>query len=81
VYAELATLRRLRLIVPSAAAALSGGGSGSNGAGGGGGAGGTGNSSADVGEKWCINVSGDWIRDMAKEIGVEVGEWLAGGLD
>jgi hypothetical protein len=35
----------------------------------------------DVGEKWCINVSGDWIEEVAKGIGVEVGDWLTGGLD
>ncbi|OKL57077.1 hypothetical protein UA08_07669 [Talaromyces atroroseus] len=71
IYTELATLRRLRLVVPS--------GSGGGGAGvGGGGAAAT---SADAGEKWCINVSGDWIGELAKGIGVEVGEWLAGGLD
>lgn len=71
VYTELATLRRLRLVVPSSlSSGISSGGSG-----------GMGNLSADLGEKWCINVSGDWIGGMAQEIGVEVGEWLAGGLD
>lgn len=59
VYAELATLRRLRLVVPA----------------------GSGNTTADTGERWCVNVSGDWIGDLAKGVGVEVGEWLAGGLD
>jgi origin recognition complex subunit 5 len=39
------------------------------------------NTTSDDGEKWCVNVSGDWIGEMAKGIGVEVGEWLAGGLD
>jgi origin recognition complex subunit 5 len=68
IYTELATLRRLRLVIPS----------GSGGIGGGAGAAAT---SADAGEKWCINVSGDWIGELAKGIGVEVGEWLAGGLD
>jgi len=70
IYNELATLRRLRLVIPSS---------------GGGGhtivAGGVGTTTADAGEKWCINVSGDWIGELAKGIGVEVGEWLAGGLD
>ncbi|KAJ5115277.1 hypothetical protein NUU61_001036 [Penicillium alfredii] len=67
IYAELATLRRLRLVVPASsagAAAMS-----------------SGNTSADAGDKWCVNVSGDWIGELAKGIGVEVGEWLAGGLD
>ncbi|OQE28862.1 hypothetical protein PENSTE_c003G00597 [Penicillium steckii] len=68
IYAELATLRRLRLVVPA---------SGSHG----GATMGSGNTSADAGEKWCVNVSGDWIGELAKGIGVEVGEWLAGGLD
>lgn len=36
---------------------------------------------ADTGEKWCVNFSGDWIGEMAKGIGIEVGEWLVGGLD
>ncbi|KAL4967996.1 uncharacterized protein BDV14DRAFT_188116 [Aspergillus stella-maris] len=75
IYSELATLRRLRLIVPAAGRAsgsrLGLGSAGVN----------SGNTTADVGEKWCVNVSGDWIGEMAKEIGVEVGEWLAGGLD
>ncbi|RDW70769.1 origin of replication complex subunit 5 family protein [Aspergillus mulundensis] len=75
IYSELATLRRLRLIVPAAGRAsgsrLGLGSAGVN----------SGNTSADVGEKWCVNVSGDWIGEMAKGIGVEVGEWLAGGLD
>ncbi|BDD55806.1 hypothetical protein MPDQ_007952 [Monascus purpureus] len=64
VYTELATLRRLRLVVPAS-----------------GGATGTGTMAVDAGEKWCVNVSGGWIAEMAKGIGVEVGEWLAGGLD
>lgn len=69
IYAELATLRRLRLVVPasghhSGMASMS-----------------SGNTSADAGEKWCVNVSGDWVGELAKGIGVEVGEWLAGGLD
>lgn len=70
IYAELATLRRLRLVVPAgnraglASAGLS-----------------SGNTTADAGEKWCVNVAGDWIGEMAKGVGVEVGEWLAGGLD
>ncbi|KAL4797433.1 origin recognition complex subunit 5 C-terminus-domain-containing protein [Aspergillus venezuelensis] len=75
IYSELATLRRLRLIVPAAGRAsgnrLGLGSAGVN----------SGNTTADVGEKWCVNVSGDWIGEMAKGIGVEVGEWLAGGLD
>ncbi|KAL4741022.1 hypothetical protein BDV11DRAFT_203812 [Aspergillus similis] len=75
VYSELATLRRLRLVVPAAGRAsgsrLGLGSAGVN----------SGNTTADVGEKWCVNVSGDWIGEMAKGIGVEVGEWLAGGLD
>ncbi|KAB8212453.1 hypothetical protein BDV34DRAFT_208221 [Aspergillus parasiticus] len=75
IYAELATLRRLRLVVP-AAGRESGGrmGLGSGGLN-------NGNTTSDAGEKWCVNVSGDWIGEMAKGIGVEVGEWLAGGLD
>lgn len=73
IYAELATLRRLRLVVPAAARDTSGGG--------GGGGSSSGNTSADAGDKWCVNVSGDWIGEVAKEVGVEVGEWLAGGLD
>jgi origin recognition complex subunit 5 len=68
IYTELATLRRLRLVVPASGhvgvASMS-----------------SGNTSADAGEKWCVNVSGDWIGELAKGIGVEVGEWLAGGLD
>ncbi|KAI2674877.1 hypothetical protein CBS147355_6691 [Penicillium roqueforti] len=67
IYAELATLRRLRLVVPAAshnAMATS-----------------SGNTTADAGDKWCVNVSGDWVGELAKGIGVEVGEWLAGGLD
>lgn len=69
IHAELATLRRLRLVVPA-----SGHHAGSASMG-------SGNTSADAGEKWCVNVSGDWIGELAKGIGVEVGEWLAGGLD
>ncbi|KAJ5644602.1 hypothetical protein N7507_010613 [Penicillium longicatenatum] len=69
IYAELATLRRLRLVVPA------------SGHHGGLGTTASGNTSADAGEKWCVNVSGDWIGELAKGIGVEVGEWLAGGLD
>ncbi len=65
IYAELATLRRLRLVVPAS------GHVGFTSA----------NTSADAGEKWCVNVSGDWIGELAKGIGVEVGEWPAGGLD
>jgi origin recognition complex subunit 5 len=68
IYTELATLRRLRLVVPAS------GHSGVSSVG-------SGNTSADAGEKWCVNVSGDWIGELAKGIGVEVGEWLAGGLD
>lgn len=75
IYTELATLRRLRLVVPASARDTSSGGSGS----------GTslssGNTSADAGDKWCVNIPGDWIGEMAKGVGVEVGEWLAGGLD
>ncbi|RAL02399.1 putative RNA-binding protein [Aspergillus ibericus CBS 121593] len=75
IYAELATLRRLRLVVP-AAGRESGGrmGLGSGGLS-------SGNTTSDAGEKWCVNVSGDWIGELAKTVGVEVGEWLAGGLD
>ena len=69
IYAELATLRRLRLVVP-ASSSHAGFASSSSG-----------NTSADAGEKWCVNISGDWIGELAKGIGVEVGEWLAGGLD
>ncbi|GAM40592.1 hypothetical protein TCE0_039f13059 [Talaromyces pinophilus] len=69
IYNELATLRRLRLVVPATG--------GSNNVGGGA----TAMMTADVGEKWAINVSGDWVGELAKGIGVEVGEWLAGGLD
>ncbi|KKA22193.1 Origin recognition complex subunit Orc5 [Rasamsonia emersonii CBS 393.64] len=68
IYAELATLRRLRLVVPA---------SGVNGIG----ASAASGTSADAGEKWCVNISGDWIDELAKGIGVEIGEWLAGGLD
>ncbi|OXV09816.1 hypothetical protein Egran_02421 [Elaphomyces granulatus] len=80
IYSELATLRRLRLVLPASGASAGGGvpvvrGLGAGGATGGGGM------TLDVGEKWCINVSGDWIEEVAKGIGVEVGEWLAGGLD
>ncbi|EAW08455.1 origin of replication complex subunit 5 family protein [Aspergillus clavatus NRRL 1] len=75
IYAELATLRRLRLVVPSAgrdsSSRMGMGASGTS----------SGNTTSDAGEKWCVNVSGDWIGEMAKGIGVEVGEWLAGGLD
>uniref|UniRef100_A0A093V5Q3 Origin recognition complex subunit 5 n=1 Tax=Talaromyces marneffei PM1 TaxID=1077442 RepID=A0A093V5Q3_TALMA len=70
IYNELATLRRLRLVVPAT------GGSSQNVGGGA-----TAMMTADVGEKWSINVSGDWVGELAKGIGVEVGEWLAGGLD
>lgn len=66
IYAELATLRRLRLVVPASGGVASTG---------------SGNTSADAGEKWCVNVSGDWVGELAKGIGVEVGDWLAGGLD
>lgn len=69
IYAELATLRRLRLVVPASGHHVGFASMGS------------GNTSADAGEKWCVNVSGDWIGELAKGIGVEVGEWLAGGLD
>lgn len=72
IYAELATLRRLRLVVPAAARDTGSGGAGGVS---------SGNTSADAGDKWCVNVSGDWIGEVAKEVGVEVGEWLAGGLD
>lgn len=70
IYAELATLRRLRLVVPAANRA----GLGSTGTS-------SGNTSSDTGEKWCVNITGDWIGELAKGVGVEVGEWLAGGLD
>ncbi|PGH23172.1 hypothetical protein AJ80_02809 [Polytolypa hystricis UAMH7299] len=78
-YPELATLQRLRLLVPAGAGGAGGGGS------------------VDVGEKWCLNsgiaVTGatatatagagadEWIAEMARGVGVEVGEWIAGGLD
>ncbi|KAL4915774.1 hypothetical protein BDW62DRAFT_212470 [Aspergillus aurantiobrunneus] len=75
IYSELATLRRLRLVVPAAGRA-----SGSRMGLGSGGVN-SGNTTADFGEKWCVNVPGDWIGEMAKGVGVEVGEWLAGGLD
>ncbi|PGH06001.1 origin recognition complex subunit 5 [Blastomyces parvus] len=68
IYPELATLQRLRLLVPTSSAA-----------------------GVDGAEKWCLNASvavsssstgpSEWIADMAREIGVEVGEYLAGGLD
>ncbi|PGH18868.1 hypothetical protein AJ79_00284 [Helicocarpus griseus UAMH5409] len=68
VYPELATLQRLRLLVPASSAA-----------------------GADGAEKWCLNASvavssssvgpSEWIAEMARGIGVEVGEYLAGGLD
>lgn len=61
IYAELATLWRLRLVVPAVAS--------------------TSMADATGGEKWCINVSGAWVEEIARGIGVEVGEWLAGGLD
>ncbi|CRG86734.1 hypothetical protein PISL3812_03745 [Talaromyces islandicus] len=67
IYGELATLRRLRLVVPSGSANVGGSSATAT--------------SADAGEKWCVNISGDWIGELAKGIGVEVGEWLAGGLD
>ncbi|KAH8691131.1 hypothetical protein BGW36DRAFT_400483 [Talaromyces proteolyticus] len=67
IYTELATLRRLRLVVPSGSANISGSSATTT--------------TADAGEKWCVNISGDWIGDLAKGIGIEVGEWLAGGLD
>ncbi|EED15138.1 origin recognition complex subunit Orc5, putative [Talaromyces stipitatus ATCC 10500] len=70
VYNELATLRRLRLVVPASGGSTQTVGGGA-----------TAVMTADVGEKWCINVSGDWVGELAKGIGVEVGEWLAGGLD
>jgi origin recognition complex subunit 5 len=69
IYAELATLRRLRLVIPA-----SGHGGGVSGIG-------SGNTTADAGDKWSVNVTGEWIGELAKGIGVEVGEWLAGGLD
>lgn len=80
VFAQLATLQRLRLVVPV------GSGSGEGGAGGGGGGAGAG------GEKWYLNVyaggggdgggsTAEWIVEMARGIGVEVGEYIAGGLD
>lgn len=74
VYTELATLRRLRLVVPASGGGRAGVASGAAVAGGS-------STSVDAGEKWCVNVSGDWIGEMARGIGVEVGEWLAGGLD
>ncbi|OJD13245.1 hypothetical protein AJ78_06283 [Emergomyces pasteurianus Ep9510] len=68
VYPELATLQRLRLLVPTSSAV-----------------------GADSAEKWCLNASvavssdstgpSEWIAEMARGIGVEVGEYLAGGLD
>lgn len=85
VYGELATLRRLRLVVPvsgSGSGAGAGAGAGARGgSGGGGGVVGGGSTSVDVGERWCVNVSGGWVGELARGIGVEVGEWLAGGLD
>ncbi|PYH99964.1 hypothetical protein BO71DRAFT_312972 [Aspergillus ellipticus CBS 707.79] len=75
IYAELATLRRLRLVVPAAGRESSSRtGLGSGGLS-------SGNTTSDTGEKWRVNVSGDWIGELAKTVGVEVGEWLAGGLD
>lgn len=70
IYTELATLRRLRLVVPAGNRAGLGSGGISSG-----------NTTPDTGEKWCVNVAGDWIGELAKGVGVEVGEWLAGGLD
>ncbi|KAG5288080.1 origin recognition complex subunit [Histoplasma ohiense] len=68
IYSELATLQRLRLLVPASSAAA-----------------------ADGAEKWCLNAGvavsssstepSEWIVEMARGIGVEVGEYLAGGLD
>jgi origin recognition complex subunit 5 len=74
IYPELATLQRLRLLVPVSASAAAGG------------------AGADGVEKWCLNASGgvesspgalegEWIIEMAKGIGVDVEEWLGGGLD
>lgn len=67
IYTELATLRHLRLVVPAGGVAV--------------GASAAAATSADASDKWCVNISGDWIGEIAKGIGVEVGEWLAGGLD
>ncbi|EEH43450.2 uncharacterized protein PADG_08375 [Paracoccidioides brasiliensis Pb18] len=68
IYPELATLQRLRLLVPASSG-----------------------SGVDGTEKWCLNASvavsssfagpSEWIAEMARGIGVEVGEYLAGGLD
>ncbi|KAK2807002.1 hypothetical protein FQN50_005576 [Emmonsiellopsis sp. PD_5] len=68
IYPELATLQRLRLLVPASSAA-----------------------GADGSEKWCLNANvavssgsagpSEWIAEMARGIGVEVGEYIAGGLD
>ncbi|PGH31472.1 origin recognition complex subunit 5 [[Emmonsia] crescens] len=68
IYPELATLQRLRLLVPASSAG-----------------------GADGAEKWCLNASvavsssstgpSEWIAEMARGIGIEVGEYLAGGLD
>ncbi|KAK2766205.1 hypothetical protein FQN54_007721 [Arachnomyces sp. PD_36] len=68
VYTELATLHRLRLVVP---ASRSGGGGGSKGD--------TlpgGSEAVDAGEKWRVNVSGEWVVGMAKRIGIEVQEFV-----
>lgn len=70
IYAELATLERLRLVVPA--------GAGGSGMGSMSGSGGT----PDLSEKWRINVSdGKWIARVAKRVlDVDVGEWGVEGL-
>lgn len=67
VYTELATLHRLRLVVPA------------SGSGGGGARGDTlpgGSEAVDAGEKWKVNVAGEWVVGMAKRIGVDVQEFV-----
>lgn len=69
IYPEIATLQRLRLLVPFSSAVAAAG------------------NTVDGSEKWWLNVNtmgdsgnsiipGDWIMDMAKEIGVDVEEYL-----
>lgn len=70
VYPELATLQRLRLLVPASASAAAADGA------------------MDGAEKWCLNInvaagaspslSGEWVVEMAKGIGVDIEEYVAG---
>ena len=70
VYPELATLQRLRMLVPASAAAAATGGA------------------MDGAEKWCLNInvavgagaslSGEWVVELAKGIGVDIEEYVTG---